>query len=51
MSTIDIKNMPVKEKLEAMELLWDDMCRNAPDRISPDWQEDVLNEREQNLKE
>lgn len=51
MSTIDIKNMLVEEKLEAMELLWDDMCRNAPDVISPDWHEDILKTREQNVTE
>lgn len=50
MSAIDIKNMTVEEKFEAMELLWDDMCRNVPEIVSPEWHEEILLEREQNLK-
>jgi hypothetical protein len=29
--TINLKDMTTGEKLEAMEMLWDDICRNIPD--------------------
>jgi hypothetical protein len=48
--TLNLKEMTTKEKLKAMEILWDDICRNAPDFSSPAWHEDVLRERERKLK-
>ncbi|MFC1853300.1 addiction module protein [candidate division CSSED10-310 bacterium] len=47
---IDVKKMSQKEKLQAMEILWDDLCRNVPDFQSPQWHNDILSERERNLK-
>jgi hypothetical protein len=41
--------MSVAEKLEAMETLWTDLCRNAPDLVTPDWHAKVLEEREHRL--
>jgi hypothetical protein len=38
-------------KLKAMEMLWDDLCRSAPDFSSPSWHEDVLKEREQRIRD
>ena len=48
--TINLKDMTKKEKLEAMEMLWDDICRNIPDFSSPAWHEQILKEREERLK-
>ena len=42
--------MTTEEKLEAMEMLWDDICRNIPDFSSPAWHEQILKEREERLK-
>ncbi|TAL37081.1 MAG: hypothetical protein EPN93_06550 [Spirochaetes bacterium] len=44
--TIPVKEMTVADKLEAMELLWDDLSKNPDNMPSPEWHEDVLRERE-----
>ena len=41
-----LENMSVEEKLQAMELLWDDLCNKAGVMSSPAWHEDVLAERD-----
>ena len=48
---LNLKDMTTEEKLQAMELLWDDICRNVPDLSSPAWHEEVLSKREKRLKE
>ena len=48
--TINLKDMTIEEKLKAMEMLWDDICRNIPDLSSPKWHEQILKEREERLK-
>ena len=48
---LKVNEMTTEEKLQVMELLWDDLCRNAPDFSSPTWHEDILKEREKRLKE
>jgi hypothetical protein len=48
--TLKLKDMTTEEKLQAMELLWDDICRNVPDFSSPAWHENILKEREKSLK-
>ena len=48
---INIKEMTIEQKIQAMELLWDDFCRNKPDFQSPAWHEEILKERQNNLKE
>ena len=48
--TINLKDMTTEEKLKAMEMLWDDICRNIPDFSSPAWHEQILKEREEGLK-
>ncbi|MCP4109438.1 MAG: addiction module protein [Desulfobacteraceae bacterium] len=47
----NLKEMSTEEKLRAMEMLWDDICRNVPDFLSPAWHENILKEREKKLKE
>jgi len=48
--TLNLETMTTEEKLKAMEMLWDDLCRSAPDFSSPSWHEDVLKKREQRIK-
>ncbi len=48
---LNIKKMSTEEKMRAMELLWDDLCRNQPDFESPYWHENILKAREKDLKE
>jgi len=43
--------MPIEDKMQAMELLWDDFCGNEPDFQSLNWHEDILKEREKRLME
>ena len=48
MSTVSMRNMSVEGKLEMMELIWDDLCRNDAVQ-SPDWHSDVLASREKKV--
>jgi len=43
--------MTVLEKLQAIEEIWEDLCRSAKDVPSPSWHEDVLRAREGRVKE
>ncbi len=43
------ENMTVSEKLAAIELLWDDLCRSPENIPSPEWHEEILKEREKKL--
>lgn len=47
---IDIEKMTIEEKLQTMELLWNDLCRNAADFVIPEWHKDVLAQREERLR-
>lgn len=49
MITLPLNEMSVEEKLEVMELLWDDLSRNGADIPSPDWHGSVLRAREEAL--
>lgn len=45
-SILPLKTMSVEEKIQTMEMLWDDLCR-LPDGVkSPDWHQDMLADRE-----
>jgi hypothetical protein len=46
---LNLKEMTTEEKLQTMEILWDDICRIIPDFSSPSWHENVLKEREQRI--
>jgi hypothetical protein len=48
---IRLDEMTIEEKLQTMELLWDDLCRNAPERLSPSWHGTILEERENRIAE
>ena len=45
-STLPLDKMSVEEKIQAMELLWEDLCSRAGGVMSPAWHEDVLAERD-----
>jgi len=42
--------MTVKEKLRAMEMLWDDLCRNEKQIPVADWQKDLLDDRQRQIE-
>jgi len=48
-SALPLDKMTTSEKLQEMEHLWDDLCRNPEDVPSPAWHEAVLAERERQL--
>ena len=41
----EINRMSVAERLQAMEQLWDALCRDAQEMPSSSWHEDVLADR------
>ena len=45
-TTISLEKMTVEEKLQTMELLWDDLCSKAGDIPSPAWHEELLAHRQ-----
>ena len=40
--TLNLGEMTTEEKLKAMEMLWDDICRSAPDFSSPYWHDALI---------
>ena len=47
--TLPLDEMTTKEKLEAMELLWQDLAGSPEALESPDWHREILNERRQRV--
>lgn len=47
--SLPLEKMTRKEKIEAMESLWDDLCRHAEGIESPDWHGAILDQREESL--
>jgi Putative addiction module component len=47
---LPLEKMSRKEKIQAMESLWDDLCRHAEKVQSPAWHGAVLEQREENLR-
>ena len=48
---LPLNEMTVAEKLQAIEVLWDDLSRNPEDIPSPPWHEDVLAARQRQIDE
>jgi hypothetical protein len=46
---LPLQQMSVAEKIQAMELLWADLAKRAPDDVVPTWHADVLAARETRL--
>ena len=46
-----LKQMSTEEKISTMEVLWEELCRKADSISSPSWHEDILLEREAQVKE
>lgn len=47
---VPLQNMSIEEKLQTMELLWDDLRANAGEALSPAWHGDELARREAALQ-
>ena len=44
---IKLENLTTAEKISVMERLWDDLCQNAGETLSPPWHGDVLTQRDE----
>lgn len=49
MSIADVKKMSMRERLTAMEQLWDALCHDQPEPDSPEWHQPVLEARRQKM--
>ena len=49
--TIPVKKMSFEEKMQTMELIWDELCHGKDSIESPSWHKDILIDRERGLKE
>ena len=49
--SIDIQEMTAVEKLQTRGLLWDDICHNTTNIVSPDWHGNILKKREDQLQQ
>ena len=47
--TIPLEKMSIEEKIQTMESLWDDLCKNAAGVPSPSWHKEVLDAREEGI--
>ena len=48
---LSLDKMSVRDKLRALEQIWEDLCRTPEDVPSPSWHDDVLRAREKRVKE
>ena len=46
---LPLQQMSIAEKIQAMELLWADLAKSAPDDVVPGWHAEVLAAREARL--
>ena len=51
MSIAEIRRLPLSEKLQMMEALWDDLRDNAEAILVPDWQKKLLDARRRAVDE
>ena len=50
MNTIEIKKMSMIERLQAMEALWDSLLDEESEIESPEWHQDILEERKKKIE-
>ena len=48
---LNIEEMTTEEKIQTMEMLWDDLCRKQADIQTPDSHKDILDKREKLIME
>jgi len=47
--TIQLDKLTNEEKIQIMETVWEDLCKNAENFKSPDWHQGILQDREQQV--
>lgn len=50
MTTLEVKEMSIIERLQAMEVLWNSLIDEESEIESPEWHKDILKEREKKIK-
>jgi len=45
MTKIELSQMSIEQKLQTMELLWDDLCHETTSMTSPQWHGELLQHR------
>jgi len=48
---LELDSMSIEEKVEAMEALWTDLCRNEEALPVYEWQKEILNDRQRLIAE
>ena len=48
---LPIDKMTTADKIAAMEMLWEDLCKTPESVPSPSWHKEVLSAREKRVKE
>ena len=48
-AVLPLDQMAVEEKLKAVEMLWDNLCRNEGQIPVADWQKELLDERQRRI--
>lgn len=49
--TLPIEQMTTAEKLRALEMIWESLCRRPDDVPSPSWHADILRNREKRVQD
>lgn len=49
--TLPIEQMTTAEKLRALEMIWESLCRRPDDVPSPAWHADILRKREKSVED
>ena len=47
---LSLEKMSTEEKIQTMEIIWNDLCEKADGVPSPDWHKKVLQEREDGIR-
>lgn len=47
--TIQLDKLTIEEKIQIMEAVWEDLCKNVENFESPDWHQVILQDREQRV--
>jgi hypothetical protein len=47
---LPLNDMSTADKIRTMELLWENLCQNSSDLLSPAWHGEILKERSKQLE-
>jgi len=49
-NALPLEQMSIEEKIQIMEIIWNNLCKNADSLSSPSWHKNILHEREDMIK-